>query len=60
MQNTIIEISNEDRLVADLNKDLLAIQKARHLSGGASLFRQHGELFTRAEPAIQDSLFEKK
>lgn len=54
-----LKISREDKVVAQLNKALLDIQKAKHLMKGASLFRPLGELFTQADQAAPMSLFEE-
>lgn len=60
MQTRLIEISKEDQLVAQLNKDLLAVQQLRHYAKGASLFRPLGELFNPQPADTQVSLFDKK
>lgn len=59
MQPKLIELRRDDKIVAQLNKDLLAIQKAKHLITGASLFRPQGPLFEKPQlTETQSSLFE--
>ena len=59
MQPKLIELRRDDKIVAQLNKDLLAIQKVKHLMAGASLFRPQGPLFEKPQPTeTQSSLFE--
>lgn len=60
-QQILIPISKDDKLVAQLHKDLLALQGARLLMSGASLFRAEGELFTQpADAAKEQRLFDEK
>jgi len=59
MQTKLIELSREDMIVAQLNKDLLAIQNTKNLMAGASLFRPQGPLFESQKPVeVQVRLFE--
>lgn len=59
MQPKLIELSREDVIVAQLNRDLLVIQKTKNLMAGASLFRPQGPLFDSPKPVeAQESLFE--
>lgn len=60
MQPKLIEITRDDKIVAQLNKDLLAIQKTKNLMIGASLFRPQGPLFDKSQDSaqVQESLFD--
>lgn len=59
MQPKLIEITRDDKIVAQLNKDLLVIQKTKNLMIGASLFRPQGPLFEAPQSTeTQQSLFE--
>ena len=60
MQTKLIELTREDKIVAQLHKGLIDIQAAKHLMAGASLFRPQGPLFDKSQDSaqVQESLFD--